>query len=241
MISKDNIREGLQMEMNKINTSTQIQQYGTQVSKMPADQGTANTKTGEVKEPAKDKVEISQEALNAMANEKTQKEAPASRTSDIVNMSAAERKELVAQMKEEQERNILKMFDFYRETVASQGTTFGKTDDMWKFIASGNYEVDELTKTEAQAAISEDGYYGVKQTSDRIFEFALALTGGDEKQMAKMEKAIADGFKSAEKAWGGDLPSISHETNEAIKAKFQDYYASLTAQGSVDDKELGEV
>ena len=60
---------------------------------------------------------------------------------------------------------------------------------MWKVLASGNFTADADTIAQAKEDISEDGYWGVNQTSDRIFSFALALSNGDEKQMEKMVKA----------------------------------------------------
>lgn len=218
------------MEINRATGSDQLQRYATQSKQLTNKKEVSDNKAAESGGVIKDKVELSNEALAAMANEKSDQKEPASRTETIIKMSDAERAELVAKLKEEQEKNMSKMFDFVRDTLAAQGTTFAQTDDMWKFIASGEYTVDEATKTEAQAAIAEDGFYGVKQTSERIFEFALALTGGDEKQMKKMEEAIAEGFKAAEEAWGGKLPSITEETNAAIKQKFEDYYASLKPQ-----------
>lgn len=218
------------MEINRATGSDQLQRYAAQSKQLTNKKEVSDNKAAESGGVIKDKVELSNEALAAMANEKSDQKEPASRTETIIKMSDAERAELVAKLKEEQEKNMSKMFDFVRDTLAAQGTTFAQTDDMWKFIASGEYTVDEATKTEAQAAIAEDGFYGVKQTSERIFEFALALTGGDEKQMKKMEEAIAEGFKAAEEAWGGKLPSITEETNAAIKQKFEDYYASLKPQ-----------
>ena len=46
------------------------------------------------------------------------------------------------------------------------------------FLAS-NLTIDEAAKKKAQEEISEDGYWGVKQTSDRILDFAKALSGND--------------------------------------------------------------
>lgn len=43
----------------------------------------------------------------------------------------------------------------------------------------GDFTVDAATKAQAQKDISEDGYYGVKQTSERLFDFASALAGDD--------------------------------------------------------------
>ena len=58
-----------------------------------------------------------------------------------------------------------------------QGITanLSQGNDFWKFMASGNYSVDAKTKADAQAAISEDGYWGVSQTSQRIFDLPKRL------------------------------------------------------------------
>ena len=165
--------------------------------------------------PSKDKVEISSEAL-----------AVASTTKNPLKMSAAERSTLVEQLKTEQEQNKQKLIDFVRESFASQGNSLSSINDVWKFIASGEYTVDAETKIAATEAISEDGEFGVKKTSERIFEFALALTGGDEKLMKKMQEAVSEGFSQATAAWGKKLPSITDDTFDAITQKFDDYYNS---------------
>ena len=49
---------------------------------------------------------------------------------------------------------------------------------------------------------SEDGYWGVKQTSQRLFDFASALAGDDVDKMKEMQAAMEKGYKMATKAWG---------------------------------------
>ena len=97
-------------------------------------------------------------------------------------------------------------------------------DDFWKMMASGNYTVDAKTKADAQAAISEDGFWGVKQTSQRIFDFASALAGDDPELMKKYQAAVDKGFSQAEEAWGGSLPSICGDTHSAVNKLFDEYY-----------------
>jgi hypothetical protein len=98
---------------------------------------------------------------------------------------------------------------------------------MWSFLASGDFTVDAATKAQAQKDIADDGYWGVSQTSQRIFDFAMALTGGDETQMEKMRTAFEKGFKQATSAWGKELPDISQKTYDATEKLFDDYAASL--------------
>ena len=96
---------------------------------------------------------------------------------------------------------------------------------MWKALASGNFTADADTIAKAKEDISEDGYWGVKQTSERIFDFAQALAGDDEEKMTKMKEAFEKGFKEATKTWGKKLPDISQNTRDAVLKKFDDYFA----------------
>ncbi len=91
---------------------------------------------------------------------------------------------------------------------------------MWKFLASGEFTVDEETKKNAREAISEDGYWGVNQTSDRIVDFAIALSGNDPSKAEELLDAFKKGFDEATKAWGKDLPDISQKTYDAVLSKF---------------------
>ena len=104
--------------------------------------------------------------------------------------------------------------------MTKQGQTYNNANDMWRFLASGKFEVDEATKLQAQKDIAEDGYWGVNQTSDRIIDFAKALTGGDPSKIEDMREAFKKGYKQAEKTWGGELPEISKQTYDAVLAKF---------------------
>ena len=65
----------------------------------------------------------------------------------------------------------------------------------------------------------------MKQTSERIFDFAKALSGGDMDKMKEMQEAFEKGFKQATKTWGKELPQISQDTHDAVNKLFEDYYA----------------
>jgi len=64
---------------------------------------------------------------------------------------------------------------------------------------------------------------GVKQTSERAIEFAKALSGGDPSKAALLKDAIEKGYKAAEKAWGGELPEICKQTQEATLKGLDDW------------------
>ena len=142
-------------------------------------------------------------------------------------MSKSDRAALVQSLKDDLNNQMSRFTNMMTQMFQKQGITASKAqgDDFWKMMASGNYTVDEKTKAEAQEAISEDGFWGVKQTSQRIFDFAQALAGDDVETMKKMQAAVEKGFEQAGAAWGGELPSISGETHEAVNKLFDDYYA----------------
>ena len=127
---------------------------------------------------------------------------------------------LINKMKADADARTAQLRSLVEKMMTGQATAYGKANDIWSFLRSGNYTVDPATKAQAQADIAEDGYWGVNQTSDRIIDFAKALTGGDPDKIEEMRAAFEKGFKKAGKTWGGDLPDISQRTYEAVMEKF---------------------
>lgn len=132
---------------------------------------------------------------------------------------------IISKLKAETEARTQQLQQLVQQMISKQGNAYGQANDMWKFLASGNFTVDAQTKAQAQADIAEDGYWGVKQTSERIFDFAKALSGGDMDKMKEMQEAFEKGFKQATKTWGKELPQISQDTHDAVNKLFEDYYA----------------
>lgn len=157
--------------------------------------------------------------------EKAEEKKPA--TYNVNKMSAEDRAALVSQMKQDQANRVAQLTDIVSKMMHGQAGTFAKTDDsMWKFLASGKFTVDPATKAQAEADIAEDGYWGVSQTSQRMFDFACALAGDDPEKMKEMQAAMQKGFEKATKTWGGELPDICKQTIDAANRLFDDYYAS---------------
>ena len=142
-------------------------------------------------------------------------------------MSDSERASLVQSLKEDLNNQMSRFTNMMMQTFQKQGITANqaKGNDFWKMIASGNFTVDPQIKAEAQEAISENGYWGVSQTSQRIFDFAYALAGDDVDKMKEMQAAVEKGFQQAGVTWGGELPSICGNTHTAVTKLFDDYYA----------------
>ncbi|MBR5338028.1 MAG: hypothetical protein IK152_08580 [Lachnospiraceae bacterium] len=126
----------------------------------------------------------------------------------------------VQQMLEEAESKTEQLRSLVEKMMGKQGLTLAKADDMWSFLANGDFTVDEETRAQAQKDIAEDGYWGAEATSERILSFAMALTGGDPDKIEDMKDAFIKGFKEATKAWGKELPELSQQTYDKVMEKF---------------------
>lgn len=135
---------------------------------------------------------------------------------------------LVAKLKADADARTANLRSIVEQMMTKQGTAYNNANDIWKFLAKGDYTVDPVTRAQAQADIAEDGYWGVKQTSSRILDFAKALTGGDPSKIEEMRDAFEKGFKMAEKTWGGKLPDISQQTYKAVMDGFDAWAAENT-------------
>mgnify|MGYP007038495234 FL=1 len=140
---------------------------------------------------------------------------------------------LINKLKADADARTSQLRSLVKQMMGKQATTYGNANDIWSFLRSGNYTVDPATKAQAQADIAEDGYWGVGQTSDRIIQFATALTGGDPDKIEAMRDAFKKGYAQAEKTWGGSLPEISQKTYDAVMEKFDKLAADagLTTEG----------
>ena len=163
--------------------------------------------------------------------EKSKAESKA--TYSINKMSASDRAALVQQLKQDQENRQQSLISLVHDMMNGQAKSYSLAtgdDSIWRFLSSGNFTVDAATKAQAQADIAEDGYWGIAQTSQRLFYFASALAGDDVEKMQKMQQAMEKGFKQATAAWGKSLPEISQKTLEAANKLFEDYYKSKEAE-----------
>lgn len=163
--------------------------------------------------------------------EKSKAESKA--TYSINKMSASDRAALVQQLKQDQENRQQSLISLVHDMMNGQAKSYSLAtgdDSIWRFLSSGNFTVDAATKAQAQADIAEDGYWGIAQTSQRLFDFASALAGDDVEKMQKMQQAMEKGFKQATAAWGKSLPEISQKTLEAANKLFEDYYKSKEAE-----------
>lgn len=69
-----------------------------------------------------------------------------------------------------------------------------------------------MNSDELNALISEDGFFGVENTANRIADFVINGAGDDLEKLQKGFEGMKQGFAEAERMWGGSLPQISQET-----------------------------
>ena len=170
---------------------------------------------------------VAEETKAAETNDSSKKDSgvvyePSTDTVPSVKKTYTPNTDLINKLKADADARTAQLRSLVEKMMSGQANAYGKANDIWQFLRSGNYTVDAATKLQAQADIAEDGYWGVKQTSDRIISFANALTGGDPDKIEEMRAAFEKGYKMAEKTWGGSLPDISKRTYDAVMKKFDE-------------------
>ena len=209
------------MSTNEINvaySSTSVNYKSTYKNDKTKAEGKADVKTD-----VKAEANVAKPEANTNTSTTTKAEGVVYESTNIKNMSEKERASLVQKLKADADARTAQLRSLVEKMFLQQGQKITDSDSMWKFLASGDYTVDRETAEAAKEAISEDGYWGVKQTSQRIFDMAVALSGGDSEKMDDMLEAFKKGFKQATKTWGKELPDISQQTYSAVLEKFENF------------------
>ena len=187
----------------------------------------ASYQTTEVKNDTKAKeetaVKTEDKASEQGAVYEKSKEPEKKATYSINKMSAEDRAALVQQLKQDEINRRNQMVSLVQKMFNGQAGV-SKLADLFSPENLKSVSAEDIAK--AKEDVSEDGYWGVKQTSQRLFDFASALAGDDPEKMKEMQKAMEKGFKQATHAWGKDLPGICGDTLSAANKLFDDYYAS---------------
>lgn len=84
----------------------------------------------------------------------------------------------------------------------------------FKSIGYEGKPITQLSQSEASDLVSENGFFGIANTADRISNFIISAAGDDLQKLEAGKEGMLRGFKEAEKIWGGELPEISQKTIE---------------------------
>ena len=177
------------MAINSINTVTAAAAASTQTTTKSAEKTSETTKKADSSKTASGVIyEKSSDSRTDKASNKT--------TSKTDNAA------IVAKLKADAEQRTAQLRSIVEQMMTKQGVAIGTADDMWKFLAKGDFTVSADVKAQAQADIAE------------------ALSGDDPDKADAMLEAFKKGFEQATKAWGDKLPDISQRTYDAVVEKF---------------------
>lgn len=93
----------------------------------------------------------------------------------------------------------------------------------------GQVDLETISPEEAQDLVADDGYFGVEKTSERIFNFAVGIAGGDPSRLEAIKEGVNNGFQEALDAFGGELPDISYDTYDAVMNKLDEWAGISTS------------
>ena len=201
------------MAVGNVGSSTYTSDLVSQIkgNSQSTEAKTSETAATEAKDTAKDTGVVYEPSKNSTSSSKKSGKANSA---------------MIAQLKADADARLSQLKGIVEQLISKQGKAADNAS-MWsqfrQGILDGSITVDEATAKQAAEDISEDGYWGVKQTSERILDFAKALSGGDASKAEELRKAVEKGFKEAAKLWGGDLPEISQQTHDAVMKGFDQW------------------
>ncbi len=125
----------------------------------------------------------------------------------------------IEQLMEESNKSYAHLKQIVTEMLKRQGLKFRDLKDITPDDLK-EVRIDETAQKEAQAMIAEGGESSAANVSDRIVEFAKAVSGGDKSKLELLKTAIEKGFDAAREAFDDKkLPDICMETHELIMSK----------------------
>lgn len=147
-------------------------------------------------------------------------------------------KATIEKMKAEADLRTSQLRSLVEKMLLKQGQKFTTLSETVSMIENGTIKVDPSVSADAAKEIADDGYWGVEQTSERLFSFAKALSGNDPAHADTMMAAIKKGYEQATKSWGKDLPDICQRTLDSAMDKLTKWKeASATTTETSDAAE----
>lgn len=134
---------------------------------------------------------------------------------------------IIERLKQDAANRKQQLLNLVQQSLSKQGKTYNTLADLFTAIKTGELAVDPSAVAQAKKDVAEDGYWGVEQTSNRLVEFAKALSGGDPSKADEMILAVKEGFKQATSSWGKELPSICSDTVAATCEKLNKWKEEL--------------
>ncbi|MCR3920904.1 MAG: hypothetical protein NUK65_00070 [Firmicutes bacterium] len=117
----------------------------------------------------------------------------------------------IDKIRAESEKTYESLRRLVEQLLERQGSTMEK-------ISHRDIVVDEEVRIEASALIADDGPLGAENMSNRIVDFAKAISGGDKSKIGAIREAIEEGFSQVSAVFDG-LPDVSQRTYDLVMEK----------------------
>lgn len=134
-------------------------------------------------------------------------------------------RQTIQKMQQEAEEKTAALRNLVENMMSKQGKAVVSEKQMYAELRAGNLEVEESVVEQAKKDVSEDGYWGAEQTSERMVSFAKALSGNDPAKADVMIAAVKKGFEQATKSWGDELPALCKDTLDLTLNKLESWKA----------------
>lgn len=118
----------------------------------------------------------------------------------------------IERLKKESDNVYGQLKQMVEDMLTKQGKAFAN------LLPGDSVKIDEATRVGAKDLLGPDGPLGIEAMSDKIVDFAKAISGGDKGKLETLRGAIEKGFKEAERILG-TLPDISQKTHARIMEK----------------------
>lgn len=127
----------------------------------------------------------------------------------------------IEQLKKESEKAYENLRRIVKEMLQKQRTASGqeKLSDSALEEAMAKYvtPAEDLQMEPAQL-IADDGPLGAEAVSQKIVDFAIAISGGDKTKLDTLRSAIDEGFNQVKDMFGS-LPEVSERTHTLVMEK----------------------
>lgn len=109
------------------------------------------------------------------------------------------------------------IFDLLSANTTNKATSILSQIDFASIGYTGK-NILSMNSNELNQLVSEEGFFGIENTANRIADFVINGAGDDLEKLKKGFEGMKQGFAQAEKIWGDKLPQISQDTiNKAIE------------------------
>ncbi|MGM0534358.1 MAG: hydrogenase-4 component G [Campylobacterota bacterium] len=145
-------------------------------------------------------------------------------------------KEFTLSVEQKSKNDSLAQLDFFDLAQKMDKVNSHVSQEDLQAMGYAGKTLNDLNKDEAAKLVSEDGFFGIGQTSQRVADFVLMGAGDDIERLRAGREGVINGFNEAEAIWGEKLPEISYKTLdktlEMIDNKIQKLgYSVLDSKG----------